>query len=98
MRSTIDCLQFNFSSCAPIFSIIASTSARDIGFAAAEAAADEVGAAADEVGAPAVALGALECPKIADTILPKMLIWTSSVLCYHPSRARRGEFFSSRST
>src|ERR1041385_7121053 len=79
----MDCFQFRSSPCAPTAaSIIATTSACDIGFGAV-APPDAAGAVADGAaagGATGAAGGALERPKIADTMLPKMLIFASSTM------------------
>jgi hypothetical protein len=87
MRSTIDCFQFNFSPClSAIFPIIVSTSAIDSGVVAVTGGAeaeptDELGAA-EELGiadGPAGGGAPAACadPKIADAMLPKMLILSS---------------------
>src|SRR5215831_5303477 len=78
----MDCFQFKSSPCAPTaFSITAITSVCDIGFGddvPEDVAAAGIGAAAAGLDAAAAAVGAvagaLACGKMADTMLPKMLM------------------------
>src|SRR5262249_25541016 len=89
IKSTIEVFQSRSSSCSSAsFARIASTSAFEIGFAAVAPVA--IPADGDEGGAeddPAVAVAPAAClePKMADTMLPKTLIFSSC--CYPPHGA-----------